>query len=64
MSVDSTTSTGFEFKASVTMDMVEKNKDMEDREIIFEMVESRDFAEFKGIWRLNSAENGAATLLR
>mmetsp|Transcript_9288 Transcript_9288/g.27966 ORF Transcript_9288/g.27966 Transcript_9288/m.27966 type:complete len:231 (+) Transcript_9288:223-915(+) len=55
---------GFEFKASVVMDMKEVNTDKKDREIHFDMVESRDFKVFNGVWKLKSLQNGTATNLR
>ncbi|KAJ8905972.1 hypothetical protein NDN08_002473 [Rhodosorus marinus] len=54
---------GFEFKASVVLDMVEVNKNKMDREIRFEMHDSRDFKEFSGKWSLKNVNNGNDTQL-
>jgi hypothetical protein len=46
---------GFEFRASVTMDMVEVNSTSErSRAIDFSLVQSRDFREFCGTWRIEA----------
>jgi Polyketide cyclase / dehydrase and lipid transport len=46
---------GFEFRASVTMDMVEINASCErSRAIDFTLVHSRDFREFFGTWRIEA----------
>jgi len=55
---------GFEFKASVVLDMLEVNKNKMDREIRFQMHDSRDFKEFSGKWALKSVNNDRDTLLR
>lgn len=44
---------GFEFRASLVMDMTELNaRSAESRAIQFGLVESRDFSEFSGVWRM------------
>jgi hypothetical protein len=46
---------GFEFRASVVMDMAEVNKEsLHSRSINFDLVESRDFREFSGHWRMEA----------
>lgn len=56
---------GFQFRASVTMDMVEVNHtSAEWRAIEFSLVESRDFAHFSGTWRIDrSGEDPHKTVL-
>lgn len=53
---------GFEFRASLVMDMTEVNKRSEEwRAIEFALVSSRDFAEFEGVWQMESVgENKTA----
>lgn len=48
---------GFEFRASLTMDMSEVNRASSDwRAIEFDLVTSRDFKEFEGVWRMESVD--------
>mmetsp|Transcript_12877 Transcript_12877/g.22089 ORF Transcript_12877/g.22089 Transcript_12877/m.22089 type:complete len:231 (-) Transcript_12877:218-910(-) len=44
---------GFQFQASVTMDMTECLDSDECRRIVFDMVDSRDFKMFEGVWTLS-----------
>lgn len=54
---------GFKFRASVTMDMVEIQADNPKcRAIEFYMVESRDFREFFGVWKLDRIEHNKTAL--
>lgn len=52
---------GFEFRASLIMDMVEVNeRSSEWRAIEFGLVESRDFNEFEGVWRMRDVDGKTA----
>jgi len=53
---------GFEFGASVTMDMTEKES-MSERKIEFRCVDSYFFSEFDGEWRVSPTADGLATTL-
>lgn len=54
---------GFEFRASVTLDMFEIDKDSsEARAIDFRLVESRDFKDFRGTWRMHARTDDTTTL--
>lgn len=52
---------GFEFRASVTMDMTELNATASDwRAIEFKLAASRDFNIFEGVWRMESVDDKTA----
>lgn len=54
---------GFEFRASLTMDMKEVNgRSQEWRAIEFGLVTSRDFKEFEGVWRMEAVEQNKTAL--
>lgn len=54
---------GFEFRASLTMDMKEVNgRSHEWRAIEFDLVTSRDFKEFEGVWRMESFDQNKTAL--
>lgn len=54
---------GFEFRAAVVMDMTEVGaKEKEARGIEFELVESRDFRVFQGVWGMERVDDGKTVL--
>lgn len=54
---------GFEFRASLVMDMKEVNHcSHEWRAIEFDLVTSRDFKEFEGVWRMESIDQHKTAL--
>jgi Polyketide cyclase / dehydrase and lipid transport len=54
---------GFEFRASVVMDMAEVNREsLHSRCINFDLVESRDFREFSGHWRMEALPDSQTAL--
>jgi len=53
---------GFQFSASVVMDMTEHVDTDKLRRISFRMVDSRDFKQFEGVWRMESITPRATRL--
>lgn len=54
---------GFEFRASLTMEMKERNRCSQDwRAIEFGLVTSRDFQEFHGMWKMKTIEQNKTAL--
>ncbi|CDF35205.1 unnamed protein product [Chondrus crispus] len=54
---------GFEFRASLTMDMTEVNRTSSDwRAIEFDLVSSRDFNKFEGVWRMERVDQNRTAL--
>mmetsp|Transcript_9948 Transcript_9948/g.42032 ORF Transcript_9948/g.42032 Transcript_9948/m.42032 type:complete len:121 (-) Transcript_9948:1696-2058(-) len=54
---------GFTFNASVVLDMTEVNSDQLDKELRFDLHESRELKEFRGTWFLQSINNNKNTRL-
>ncbi|KAJ8905974.1 hypothetical protein NDN08_002475 [Rhodosorus marinus] len=54
---------GFAFNASVVLDMTEVNSDQLDKELRFDLHQSRELKEFRGTWFLQSINNNKDTRL-